>query len=107
MLDYAHLVVSTRPGWQPDYPAEVAELLARHQSRQVADLHRLRHGRIWLADNLPVELSATRLRALLATGADPAICCRRRWHNISASRGCTGKHEPDRGRRLSGTDRAL
>ena len=70
LLDYAHLVVSTRPGWQPDYP-KVAELLARHQSRQVADLHRLRHGRIWLADNLPVELSATRLRALLATGADP------------------------------------
>ncbi|KAL8188383.1 UNVERIFIED_CONTAM: hypothetical protein K2H54_000150 [Gekko kuhli] len=48
LLDYAHLV-----------------------SLQVADLHRLRHGRIWLADNLPVELSATRLRALLATGADP------------------------------------
>ena len=71
LLDYAHLVVSTRPGWQPDYPAEVAELLARHQSWQVADLHLLRHGRIWLADNLPVELSATRLRALLATGADP------------------------------------
>ena len=50
---------------------QMAELLAHHQSQQVADLHRLRHGRIWLADNLPVELSATRLRALLATGADP------------------------------------
>lgn len=71
LLDYAHLVVSTRPGWQPDYPAEVAELLARHQTSEVADLHRHRHGHIWLADNLPIELSATRLRALLAAGQDP------------------------------------
>lgn len=71
LLDYAHLVVSMRPGWQPDYPAEVASLLARHQSRQVSDLHRHRHGHIWLADNLPIELSATRLRALLAAGQDP------------------------------------
>ena len=71
LLDHAHLVVSTRPGWQPDYPAPIAELLARHQTREVADLHRLRHGRIWLADNLPIELSATGLRALLAAGRDP------------------------------------
>lgn len=71
LLDYAHLVVSTRPGWQPDYPAEVAALLTRHQAREVAELHRLRHGRIWLADNLPIELSATRLRERLAAGADP------------------------------------
>lgn len=71
LLDHAHLVVSTRPGWQPEYPAPIAELLARHQTREVADLHRLRHGRIWLADNLPIELSATGLRALLAAGRDP------------------------------------
>lgn len=71
LLDYAHLVVSTRPGWLPDYPAEVAKLVARHQSQDVTDLHRHRHGRIWLADNLPIELSATRLRALLAAGQDP------------------------------------
>ncbi|MGU5713742.1 nicotinate-nucleotide adenylyltransferase [Aeromonas taiwanensis] len=71
LLDHAHLVVSTRPGWQPDYPAPIAELLARHQTREVADLQRLRHGRIWLADNLPIELSATGLRSLLAAGRDP------------------------------------
>lgn len=71
LLDYAHLVVSTRPGWHPDYPAPIAELLARHQSREAADLHRHRHGCIWLADNQPIELSATGLRALLAAGRDP------------------------------------
>ena len=65
------MCIRDSPGWQPDYPAEVASLLARHQSRQVSDLHRHRHGHIWLADNLPIELSATRLRALLAAGQDP------------------------------------
>ena len=71
LLDYAHLVVSLRPGWQPDYPAEVAELLVRQQTQDPQDLHRHRHGHIWLSDNLPIELSATRLRALLAAGQDP------------------------------------
>ncbi|MNC52247.1 putative nicotinate-nucleotide adenylyltransferase [compost metagenome] len=71
LLDHAHLVVSKRPGWQPDYPAEVASLLARHQTRDVQDLHRHRQGHVWIADNLPIELSATRLRALLAAGQDP------------------------------------
>ena len=64
-------MVSCRPGWQPDYPVQVAELLARHQTRDIQDLHRQRHGHVWLCDNLPVELSATRLRALLAAGQDP------------------------------------
>ncbi|MGY6038600.1 nicotinate-nucleotide adenylyltransferase [Aeromonas sp. AE23HZ002T15] len=71
LLDYAHLVVSARPGWQPDYPADVKALLGRHLSQDKQDLHRHRHGHIWLAGNLPVELSATGLRALLAAGRDP------------------------------------
>ena len=29
LLDHAHLVVSVRPGWQPDYPAEVAQACLR------------------------------------------------------------------------------
>jgi nicotinate-nucleotide adenylyltransferase len=71
LLDYAHLVVSVRPGWQPDYPGEVAELLPRHHTTDATALHRRLAGHIWLADNQPIELSATRLRALLAAGEDP------------------------------------
>ncbi|MDM5131639.1 nicotinate-nucleotide adenylyltransferase [Aeromonas piscicola] len=71
LLDHAHLVVSVRPGWQPDYPREVAELLARHHTMDATALHRRLAGHIWLADNQPIELSATRLRALLAAGEDP------------------------------------
>jgi nicotinate-nucleotide adenylyltransferase len=71
LLDHAHLVVSVRPGWQPDYPGEVAELLARHHTTDATALHQRLAGHIWLADNQPIELSATRLRALLAAGEDP------------------------------------
>jgi nicotinate-nucleotide adenylyltransferase len=71
LLDHAHLVVSGRPGWQPDYPAPVAELLARHQTRDPGALHQRLAGHIWLADNLPIHLSATALRELLAKGQDP------------------------------------
>lgn len=71
LLDHAHLVVSVRPGWQPDYPGEVAELLARHHTTDATALHQRLAGHIWLAGNQPIELSATRLRALLAAGEDP------------------------------------
>ncbi|MGX5833542.1 nicotinate-nucleotide adenylyltransferase [Aeromonas piscicola] len=71
LLDHAHLVVNVRPGWQPEYPREVAELLARHHTMDATALHRCLAGHIWLADNQPIELSATRLRALLAAGEDP------------------------------------
>ncbi|EKP0307567.1 nicotinate-nucleotide adenylyltransferase [Aeromonas veronii] len=71
LLDHAHLVVSVRPGWQPEYPAEVAQLLARHHTTDANALHQRLAGHIWLASNQPIELSATRLRELLATGGDP------------------------------------
>lgn len=71
LLDHAHLVVSVRPSWRPDYPGEVAELLARHHTTDATALHQRLAGHIWLADNQPIELSATRLRALLAAGEDP------------------------------------
>ncbi|PJG59191.1 nicotinate-nucleotide adenylyltransferase [Aeromonas cavernicola] len=70
LLGYAHLVVSVRPGWQPDYPAEVAQLLARHHTTDASALHRCLAGHVWLADNQPIDLSATRLRALLDAGQD-------------------------------------
>lgn len=70
LLDHAHLVVSVRPGWQPEYPAEVAQLLTRHHTTDANALHQRLAGHIWLADNQPIELSATRLRALLDGGQD-------------------------------------
>lgn len=70
LLDYTHLVVNARPGWQPEYPPPVAQLLAAHQVQEVTALHRQRAGHIWLADNQPIALSATRLRTLLAEGQD-------------------------------------
>jgi len=70
LLDHAHLVVSVRPGWQPEYPTEVAQLLARHHTTDANALHLRLAGHIWLADNQPIELSATRLRALLDVGQD-------------------------------------
>ncbi|MGL5037637.1 MAG: nicotinate-nucleotide adenylyltransferase [Aeromonas sp.] len=70
LLDYSHLIVSTRPGWQPNYSAKVAQLLARHQTTDANALHQHRAGHIWLAENVPIELSATLLRARLAQGQD-------------------------------------
>ena len=54
LLDHAHLVVSVRPGWQPDYPAGVAQLLARHLTTDASALAPA-SGRPYLAGRQPAH----------------------------------------------------
>jgi nicotinate-nucleotide adenylyltransferase len=61
LLVLARLVVLRRPGWQPrEVVALAPEVMAAY-----------REGRITLVDNTAHDLSASRLRALLARGEDP------------------------------------
>ena len=55
---------------QPNLMPLVAQLLARHHTTDASALHQRLAGHIWLADNQPIELSASRLRALLDAGQD-------------------------------------
>ncbi len=67
LLDYAHLVVVGRPGWQP--PAE--EPLASWMRARLAAPTQLRQapaGALVLADATMLDISATSIRAAIAAG---------------------------------------
>lgn len=71
LFEVAHLGVLSRPGMTRDWPAEVAGEIA---TRQVADprrLHQQPSGMVVELMVTPLEISATRIRDLLADGREP------------------------------------
>ncbi|MBL1378742.1 nicotinate-nucleotide adenylyltransferase [Zobellella iuensis] len=71
LLSQAHLVVSHRPGWEPDFNDEVAELYRTHGTRDAEQLHRALAGSIYLLDNPRLEISSTQIRDCIRTGNNP------------------------------------
>ena len=72
LTDYAHLVVSVRPGWQPDFSPEIQQFLARHSCQDPLAVHGQLAGLLLLLDNDPIAISATALRQALRSGKLPA-----------------------------------
>ncbi|UGB37007.1 nicotinate-nucleotide adenylyltransferase [Frateuria soli] len=71
LFDAAHIGVLSRPGGTHGWPAELAAEVA---ARSVADPRRLRErpaGMIVELDVTPLDISATRIRDLLAAGRNP------------------------------------
>lgn len=69
--ELAHLVVAQRPGWNgPDDP-DLRALLSERLTSAVDDLHRQPAGHILFAPVTQLEISATRIRALVAAGHSP------------------------------------
>ncbi|MCB1688637.1 MAG: nicotinate-nucleotide adenylyltransferase [Halioglobus sp.] len=68
LLDWAHIVVIARPGWELPGEGEVAQWLKRHK---VEDPQRLRYrpaGCIAIEELRPLAISSTEIRDLLAAG---------------------------------------
>lgn len=83
LLELAHLVVATRPGWRlpvegapaadkgaPAAGKQIVELLQRHAG-SVEDLGREPHGRLVLREQTLLPISATHIRHLLQSGQSP------------------------------------
>lgn len=75
LLDFAHIVVTHRPGFPVPQEGEVAQWIAAHQTHHVTDLCRLpqqqQGGRILLLPVTQLEISATAIREMVAQGEDP------------------------------------
>ncbi|WOX04922.1 nicotinate-nucleotide adenylyltransferase [Microbulbifer pacificus] len=67
LLELAHLVVVTRPGWHMPRDGEVAELLARHCGT-MDDIRGHSVGRILVREQTLLPISATGIRSLIASG---------------------------------------
>ncbi|WP_323845225.1 nicotinate-nucleotide adenylyltransferase [Microbulbifer magnicolonia] len=76
LLQLAHLVVVTRPGWKlPQRDSggahgEVADILARHGGKK-ADIHAESRGRLVVREQTLLPISATHIRHLIGSGQSP------------------------------------
>jgi nicotinate-nucleotide adenylyltransferase len=68
LLDLAHLAVAHRPGGCLPDPGPVADLLAQRRCDDVAVLKSMPAGRIMICEPPLLDISATRIRSLVAQG---------------------------------------
>ena len=68
---HAHLVVLTRPGHAPPLPGELREFAAARETTDVRVLQDQASGKILHLAVTPLEISASRIRAILREGRDP------------------------------------
>lgn len=71
LLDYAHLLVLKRPGYQPEFSPALHQLYQQHSVALMEDLRQCSAGKICLFEQTPLEVSATQVRKLIARGASP------------------------------------
>jgi len=67
ILSYCHLIVSHRPGWDPDFNCVISELLRKHQISDPAQLHQRLSGYIYFQSTTQLAISSSEIRDLLAT----------------------------------------
>jgi len=67
ILNYCHLVVSHRPGWDPTFNEIVTGLLTQHQTQDPSILHRSLAGCIYFQSTSQLAISSSQIRQLLAT----------------------------------------
>ncbi|MFC6632777.1 nicotinate-nucleotide adenylyltransferase [Microbulbifer taiwanensis] len=70
LLELAHLVVVTRPGWQLPAGGEIAAVLKRHRGT-IGDLHTESRGRLVVREQTLLPISATHIRHLIGSGRSP------------------------------------
>lgn len=68
LLDFAHLVVLARPGWQLPGEGELGSWLEQHRAGEPGLLLESPAGRVHVEALRPLDISATEIRTLLQSG---------------------------------------
>jgi nicotinate-nucleotide adenylyltransferase len=71
ILDFAHIVVAHRPGWQAPDEGALGELLGRRRTRSADDLRGRLQGSVHIHAVTQLEIASTGIRSLVADGYDP------------------------------------
>lgn len=71
LIEFAHLIVAHRPGWNVPHDGLPGELISGHGTDSVSDLHTEIAGRIYVAEVTQLEISSTALRTSISEGVDP------------------------------------
>lgn len=71
LLDWAHVVVIARPGWQLPGEGPVADWLKHHRLADPRGLRQRPNGGILVEELRPLAISSTEIRGILAAGRSP------------------------------------
>ncbi len=71
LLQTAHIGVLARPGYTLSLPDELLEAFPDCPASTVDELHAAPHGRVLLLEITSLDISASRVRQLLASGHEP------------------------------------
>ncbi|MDH3272990.1 MAG: nicotinate-nucleotide adenylyltransferase [Gammaproteobacteria bacterium] len=71
LLDLAHIVVAHRPGWRAPDIGVLGDIIDRHGTHHIDDLHDNTHGQIHIHAVTQLEISSTEIRDIVAAGRDP------------------------------------
>lgn len=71
LLDWAHVVVIARPGWQLPVAGPVADWLRQHRLADRRSLRERSNGGTLIEELRPLAISSTEIRRLLAAGRSP------------------------------------
>ena len=71
ILDFAHMVVAHRPGWQVPVEGTLGHLLGQHRVQSIEHIHREEHGSIYVHAVTQLEIASTEIRDIVAAGRDP------------------------------------
>jgi nicotinate-nucleotide adenylyltransferase len=97
LLSLAHLVVAHRPGWRAPTMGPLGEMLVDRGTGSVPDLHDAVAGRIYIHAVTQLEISATGLRSLIATGRDPRYLMPDGVRRIIHDSGCYARKDEANG----------
>ncbi len=88
ILELAHLIVAHRPGWKLPETGDLGELLARHGTEDIEDLHRESCGHIYHHAVTQLEIASTEIRELVGAGKDPRFLMPDGVRDIIVASGC-------------------
>jgi nicotinate-nucleotide adenylyltransferase len=71
LLNLAHIVVAHRPGWRAPDIGALGDIIDRHGTHHIDDLHDNTHGQIHIHAVTQLEISSTEIRDIVAAGRDP------------------------------------
>lgn len=66
ILSFCHLIISQRPGWSPVFNATVADIVAKHQTKDPARLHQTLAGHIYFQTTSQLDISSSSIRQCLS-----------------------------------------
>jgi len=62
ILNYSHLIICARPGWESDFNSTIQALLNKHQTDNIDELHQYLSGKIYFQTTKQYAISSTQIR---------------------------------------------